>query len=191
MDTQQEISLLEKEVGSLLFTEAEIKAKVEELGRTITQDFKHIATTEKPLIIVGVLKGVLIFLADLMRELDLPVELYFVDVSSGGNQVGGRRYSELSTRMGEAIQARHVLFVEDIVDEGLTLSYITRMLWQKNPTSVSVCTLLSKEAKRIMDIDIRYIGFHIDPVYVIGYGLDYKEQFRNLRYISVLKADEE
>lgn len=185
MATNEIIQDIDAVVGETLLTEAEIQQRVAEIGQQITQDFAGIATTEKPLIVLGVLKGVLFFLADLMREVDVPNEIHFIDISAAKSSNG--HYQDLPSYLEEAINGRHILFVEDIVDAGLTLSYVSRILYQGNPESVSVCTLLSKEANRIMDVDIRYTGFEIEPVYVIGYGLDFQEQFRNLRYIGVLK----
>lgn len=172
-------------IGETLLTESEIQQRVKELGKQITQDFEGVATPDKPLIVLGVLKGVLFFLADLMREVNVPNEIHFIDISAAKNSSG--HYQELPKYLAEAINNRHVLFVEDIVDAGLTLSYVSRILYQGNPESVSVCTLLSKEANRIMDVTIHYTGFEIEPVYVIGYGLDFNEQYRNLPYIGVLK----
>ena len=185
MATHQLTHEFQTAIGDVLLTEEEIQTRVQELGEQITADFRATVSVDKPLIVLGVLKGVLFFLADLMREIDLPNEIHVIDIAAAKGSNG--RYQDLPEHLEGAISGKHVLFVEDIVDAGLTLSYITRLLWQGNPASVSVCTLLSKEANRMMDVAIRYVGFDIPPVYVIGYGLDYEEQYRNLRYIGALK----
>lgn len=188
MITQQISSTgIAKDIDQIIFSEAEIRARVKELGEVISKDYGSIATSQEPLIIIGILKGVMLFLSDLLRELPLPVEVHFIDIASHSAETRATGLQKLDPTIGNAIEGRHVLFVEDIVDAGLTLSYMLRLLGLRNPKSVSICTLLSKESKRMMNIDIRYIGFEVPPLYVVGYGLDHNELYRNLPYIGVLK----
>lgn len=175
-----------EEIEKVLFQESDIKARVCELGKQITLEFSDKVNTKDPLIVVGILKGVIVFLADLLRVIDLPLELHFIDVESQSADTRETGLQELDGRVSNAIRDRHVLFVEDIVDAGLTLSYMTRLIWQSNPSSISVCTLLSKESNRMIDIELDYVGFDVPPVYVVGYGLDHDEQYRNLPFVGVL-----
>ena len=192
MNTQQKIAMsgTAEDIGHILFDENQLQQRIKELGEAITNDFADSASNTEPLIVVGILKGVLLFLADLLKELQFPLEVHFIDMEthSAGTRANG--YQELDAKIGDAIEGRHVLFVEDIVDAGLTLSYVQRLLWLRDPKSISICTLLNKESKRMMDIDIRYIGFDIPPLYVVGYGLDHNELYRNLPFIGVLKEHE-
>ncbi|MEM8858070.1 MAG: hypoxanthine phosphoribosyltransferase [Chloroflexota bacterium] len=174
------------DVEKILLSEDEIKSKVVELGQQISKDFQNSVSSQEPLIVIGILKGVIVFLADLMREIDLPLELHFIDIESQSAGTRETGLQELDSRIQRAIQGKHVLFVEDIIDAGLSCSYMTRLLWQYAPASISVCTLLSKESNRMMDIDIRYVGFNIQPLYVVGYGLDNNELYRNLPFIGLL-----
>lgn len=179
-----------EDIGQILFDEQQLQQRVKELGEMITRDYAKIATGHEPLIVVGILKGVFLFLADLLKELPFPLEVHFIDIESHSADTRANGYQELDPKIGDAIEGRHVLFVEDIVDAGLTLSYVQRLLWLRNPQSISICTLLNKESKRIMDIDIDYIGFDIPSLYVVGYGLDHNELYRNLPFIGVLKEHE-
>lgn len=176
-----------EDISNVVLTEEQLKQRVRELGAMITEDFASIASNKEPLIIVGILKGVMIFIADLLRELQFPVEVHFIDIASHSAETRAAGFQKLNPILGNAIEGKHVLFVEDIVDAGLTLSYMLRLLGLREPKSISVCTLLSKESHRIMDIDIRYIGFEIPPLYVVGYGLDHNELYRNLPFIGVLE----
>ena len=174
-------------ISKIVFSEEQIRMRVKELGQTISADFCQSSTVENPLVIVGILKGVTLFLADLLRELQFPVEVYFIDIASHSAGTRANGFQELDKIIGNAVEGNHVLFVEDIVDAGLTLSYMLRLIGLRNPKSVSICTLLSKESKRMMDINIQYVGFEIPPLYVVGYGLDHNELYRNLPFIGVLK----
>ena len=192
MSTHYETTLpgTAEEIGEILFDENQLRQRIKELGEAITHDFAENATAEEPLIVIGILKGVLLFLGDLLRELQFPLEVHFIDIESHSAGTRANGYQELDPKIGDAIEGRHVLFVEDIVDAGLTLSYVQRLLWLRDPKSISICTLLNKESKRMMNIDIRYIGFEIPPLYVVGYGLDHNELYRNLPFIGVLKEHE-
>lgn len=168
------------EIKEILFTREEIQKKVQELGKIISNDYKG-----KKLILVGILKGAVPFMADLMREIDLDLEYDFMDVSSysGTTSVGEVRIlKDISTH----IECKDVLFVEDIIDTGLTLSYLTDLFKSRAANSVAITTLLSKPKRRKIDIYVKYIGYEIEDKFVVGYGMDYNEKFRSLPYIGVL-----
>ncbi|MDK7722806.1 MAG: hypoxanthine phosphoribosyltransferase [Anaerococcus sp.] len=168
------------EIKEILFTREEIQKKVQELGKIISKDYKG-----KKLILVGILKGAVPFMADLMREIDLDLEYDFMDVSSysGTTSVGEVRIlKDISTH----IEGKDVLFVEDIIDTGLTLSYLTDLFKSRAANSVAITTLLSKPKRRKIDIYVKYIGYEIEDKFVVGYGMDYNEKFRSLPYIGVL-----
>ncbi|MFK7801245.1 MAG: hypoxanthine phosphoribosyltransferase [Anaerolineae bacterium] len=184
-------SKIANDIGEIVLSEEQIRQRIRELGEAISKDFSDSATPDEPLIIIGILKGVVFFLADLLRELPIPVEVYFIDIALHSAGTRAKGFQELDVTIGNAIEGRHVLFVEDIVDAGLTLSYMLRLIGLRNPQSISICTLLSKESRRMMDIDIRYIGFEIPPLYVVGYGLDHNELYRNLPYIGLLKKHDQ
>lgn len=168
------------EIKEILFTREEIQKKVQELGKIISKDYNG-----KKLILVGILKGAVPFMADLMREIDLDLEYDFMDVSSysGTTSVGEVRIlKDISTH----IEGKDVLFVEDIIDTGLTLSYLTDLFKSRAANSVAITTLLSKPKRRKIDIYVKYIGYEIEDKFVVGYGMDYNEKFRSLPYIGVL-----
>ncbi|MEM9773869.1 MAG: hypoxanthine phosphoribosyltransferase [Chloroflexota bacterium] len=174
-------------IETILYDEECIKQRVKELGSQITRDLAGKVSSENPLMVIGILKGVIVFLADLLREIDLPMELHFIDMESQSAGTRETGLQELDGRISAAVKGRYVLFVEDIVDAGLTLSFMTRLLWQSDPSCILVCTLFSKENNRMMDIELDYVGFELPPVYVVGYGLDHDEQYRNLPFVGVLK----
>jgi hypoxanthine phosphoribosyltransferase len=167
------------EVATVLFTEAQIRRRVRELGAEITRDYRG-----RVPVLISVLKGAFVFLADLLREIDLPVKVDFMSVSSYGREseaTGGvvRILKDLDHDIG----GEHVIVVEDIIDTGLTLSYLLSVLEARNPASVEVCTLLDKRARRIPPLRVRYVGFECPDRFVVGYGLDHGERYRNLRMI--------
>ncbi|GJL53602.1 MAG: hypoxanthine phosphoribosyltransferase [Nitrospirales bacterium] len=166
--------------GKPLVTQEAMRTRIKELGRDITQYYQH-----KDLVLVGVLKGAFMFYADLVRAIRLPVTVDFMIVKSQlrGNTTGKVK---VLTDLTEEIQGRDVLLVEDIVDSGLTVQHLTRQLSKRKPKSLQVCALLSKPARRQIDVNVHYIGFEIPNHYVVGYGLDYQQQYRNLPYLAVL-----
>ena len=175
-------SLLDSEaarLGSVMLTSDQIKWKVRELGRRISQDY----CCRKP-VLVGVLKGMLCFMADLMREIALPLEVDVMIVSrrDEDDQHGARIIKDLESD----ISGRDVILVEDIVDSGLTLDYLTKHLTAKRPATLEVCVLLEKKPTRVLDVPVRYVGFDVADEFVIGYGLDYQEKYRNLPFIASL-----
>lgn len=165
----------------LLLSPDEIMDKVEELGAAITSDYRG-----RDLVLITVLRGGIMFLSDLCRRIDLPLTMDFMAVSS---YAGGGASVRITKDLDDSIEGRDVLIVEDIIDTGLTLNYLIRVLRQRGPASVEVCTLLDKDARRIADLDIAYRGFKIPDRFVVGYGLDLGGRFRNLPYVATLRDE--
>jgi len=173
------------DVGDILVTEDAIQAKIAELGRRIGEDY-----ADRPLTLVSVLKGSLPFMADLMRAIPVPVRIDLMEVSSyGGTATESSGLVRILKDLSASIEGEDVLIVEDIIDTGLTLNYLLRYLRGKNPRSIRICTLLDKPARRLVDIPVDYIGFTIPDQFVVGYGLDYQEFYRNLRFVGVLRPE--
>ena len=170
---------LDQYVGQIVVSEADLERRVRELGAQITTDYAG-----RPPLLVGVLKGALFFLSDLARCIDLPVELDFMAVSSYGNSTHTSGVVRIVKDLDLDLTGRHVLIVEDIVDSGLTLSYLRRNLAARHPASLEVVALLVKEGLQSVDLDLAYEGFCIPPDFVVGYGLDVAERYRNLRYVA-------
>jgi hypoxanthine phosphoribosyltransferase len=176
---------LRDDIGQVLLSEEQIAAKVKELGARITADYLG-----RPVTLVSVLKGSLPFMADLMRAIDLPLRIDLMEVSSyGGNATESSGLVRILKDLSASIEHEDVLIVEDIIDTGLTLNYLVRYLRGKNPASLRICTLLDKPARRLVEIPVDYIGFEIPDQFVVGYGLDYGEVYRNLRFVGVLKPE--
>jgi hypoxanthine phosphoribosyltransferase len=167
---------------STLFSAQQIAERVKELGRTIARDY---AGTE--IVLVCVLKGSFVFTADLVRAIDAPVRIEFFGVKSYGLETTSSGVVQITLDLAHPIDGRHVLVVEDIVDTGLTLSYLTEQLRARGPASLKICSLLHKPARKLREVKIDYLGFTIDDVFVVGYGLDHAERLRNLPYIGVLE----
>ncbi len=173
------------DIGEVLVSEAEIDAKVKELGARIAADHG-----DRPLTLVSVLKGSLPFMADLMRAIPIPVRIDLMEVSSyGGTSTESSGLVRILKDLSASIEGEDVLIVEDIIDTGLTLNYLVRYLRGKNPRSLRICTLLDKPARRLVDIPVDYVGFTIPDQFVVGYGLDYGEYYRNLRFVGVLRPE--
>jgi hypoxanthine phosphoribosyltransferase len=176
---------LDHDVAEILITEEQIRSKVAELGAQLSVDYAG-----RQLTLVSVLKGALPFMADLMRAISIPVQIDLMEVSSyGGTATETSGLVRILKDLRESIEGKDVLIVEDIIDTGLTLNYLLRYLRGKNPRSLRVCALLDKPARRLVEIDISYLGFSIPDRFVIGYGLDYGEYYRNLPFIGVLKPE--
>lgn len=175
---------MKDDVLKVLLSEEEIKNKVQELGKIITEEYRG-----KNLLLVTVLKGAVVFLADLMRAIDTPAEIDFMVVSSYGSGVKSSGVVKIVKDLDVPLKDRHILIVEDILDSGLTLSYIKGILQDRGPASIRIVTLLDKPARRKADIKADYVGFEVPDDFVIGYGLDYDEKYRNLPYIGVLKPE--
>jgi len=172
------------DVKEVLITSKEIEDKVREIGARITEDYEG----EKPLLI-GILRGAVVIMSDLMRHIDLQCELDFMDISSYGTGTSSSGVVRILKDLEENITDRHVLIVEDIIDTGLTLSYLMRSLQARKPASLEICALLSKPSRRRADLDVRYLGFEVPDEFVVGYGLDYAGAYRNLPDICVLKPE--
>ena len=175
---------LEAGVQQVLIDEATLQGRIGELGAEITRDYEG----REPLL-VGVLKGAIFFMADLMRRIELPCEVDFMAISSYGAGIDSSGVVRILKDLDTSIENRHVLIVEDIVDSGLTLSYLIRNLEARRPESLEICALLTKPERRENDVHCRYVGFEIPNNFVIGYGLDFAERYRNLRYIGVLRDE--
>src|SRR5215212_6219635 len=173
------------DIGEVLLTEEQIQSKVAELGAQITLDMAG-----RQLTLVSFLKGSLPFMADLMRSIEVPLRIDLMEVSSyGGATTESSGLVRILKDLSTSIEGEDVLIVEDIIDTGLTLNYLVRYLRGKNPKSLRICTLLDKPARRLVEIDVDYIGFTIPDQFVVGYGLDYGELYRNLRFVGVLKPE--
>jgi hypoxanthine phosphoribosyltransferase len=176
---------LRGDVAEILLTEEQISTRVAELGARISADYQG-----RTLTLVSVLKGSLPFMADLMRAIDLPLRIDLMEVSSyGGATTESSGLVRILKDLSASIAGEDVLIVEDIIDTGLTLNYLIRYLRGKNPATLRICTLLDKPARRLVEIPVDYIGFEIPDQFVIGYGLDYGEVYRNLRFVGVLKPE--
>ena len=174
-----------KELGKVIVPEDELLGRVAALGKEITADY-----ADRPPLLVGVLKGAFLFMSDLARHIDLPVELDFMAVSSYGSATKTSGVVRIIKDLDTDLTDRHVLIVEDIVDSGLTLAYLRKNLAARNPATLEVCSLLVKEGLQKVDPDLRYVGFRIPPVFVVGYGLDVNERYRNLPFIAVVRDPE-
>ncbi|MEW6188902.1 MAG: hypoxanthine phosphoribosyltransferase [Actinomycetota bacterium] len=173
-----------EDIEEVLFSEEDIKKKVRELGGKISKDYKG-----KDLLLVSVLRGGVVFLADLIRHISIPVSVDFMAISSYGSTTESLGVVKLIKDLEESIDKKHVLVVEDIIDTGLTLNYLLRNLQSRHPASLKVCALLDKSVRRIVDIPIDYKGFDVPDVFVVGYGLDYEQKYRNLPFIGILKPE--
>jgi hypoxanthine phosphoribosyltransferase len=171
-------------IGEVLVSTEELERRVGELGAEISRDYEG-----RDLVMIGVLKGAVVFLGDLMRRLTIPCEIDFIAVSSYGSSTDSSGVVRILKDLEAPIEGRAVLIVEDIIDSGLTLQYLLRNLRARNPGSLEVCALLTKPERRRVELPIRYVGFEIPNRFVIGYGLDYAQRYRNLSYVAVLNED--
>ena len=173
---------LEQGVAEILVEEESLRQRVAELGDEISTDYAG-----RDLLLVGVLKGAVFFLSDLMRHIEVPCEVDFMAVASYGSSTQSSGVVRILKDLDIPLEGRHVLVVEDIVDSGLTLSYLLRNLKARNPASLEVCALLTKPERREVELPTRYVGFEIPDKFAIGYGLDHAERFRNLPYVAALR----
>ncbi|MBW3579511.1 MAG: hypoxanthine phosphoribosyltransferase [Actinobacteria bacterium] len=172
-------------LGALVVSEDELESRIAELGRRITADY-----AERPPLLVGVLKGAFVFMSDLSRAIDLPVEFDFMAVASYGSATRTSGVVRIVKDLDLDLTGRHVLLVEDIVDSGLTLSYLRRNLLARSPASLAVCSLLVREGSD-PELDLAYVGFHVPAEFVVGYGLDADERYRNLPFVCLFAGQEE
>ena len=168
-------------IGETLLGAEELQARVRELGAQISADYAG-----RDLVLVGVLKGAVFFLSDLMRTIAVPCELDFMAVASYGSATESSGVVRILKDLDMAIEGRHVLIVEDIVDSGLTLQYLMRSLEARNPATLEVCVLLTKPSRRAVELPARYVGFEIPDRFAVGYGLDHAERYRNLPFVAAL-----
>jgi hypoxanthine phosphoribosyltransferase len=171
-------------IDRVLFTPEQIQARIAELGAQISKDYAG-----ESLLLIGVLRGVIFFMADLLRTIKIPVEVDFMSVSSYNHESRDKGYVRLVKDLELSITDRHVLFVEDIIDTGLTLNYLLNTLKTRQPASLEVCVLFNKQKRRLIELSMRYTGFDIPDYYVVGYGLDYREKYRNMPFVGLLKAE--
>jgi hypoxanthine phosphoribosyltransferase len=176
--------VVNEEIGSVLIGREELQQRVAELGARISSDYEG-----DELVLVGVLKGAVFFMADLARHITVPVALDFMAVSSYGSSTDSSGVVRILKDLDTTIEGRHVLVVEDIIDSGLTLSYLMKNLRSRRPASLEICALLTKPSRRRVDIVCRYVGFEIPDVFVVGYGLDLAERYRTLEYVASLRDE--
>ena len=177
-------SNMDQDILKVLLSEEEIKARVQELGDRLYDRFK-----DKNPMFVGVLNGCFIFMADLFREVTIHGSVDFMAVSSYGNGTSTTGAVKINKDLSQDIENRDVIIVEDILDSGITLSYLTKYLQNRKPSSICIATLLDKPARRRADVQAKYVGFTVPDAFVVGYGLDYAEKYRNLPYIGILKPE--
>ncbi|HBA92594.1 MAG: hypoxanthine phosphoribosyltransferase [Chloroflexi bacterium GWB2_54_36] len=173
-----------RDIQEIIISEDQIQMRVQELGAQISNDYRG-----KCPVLVGVLKGVLFYMADLLRVITIPSEVDFLAVSSYSSEARTQGVVRLVKDLEIPINHRHVLFVEDVIDTGLTLNYLLRSLREREPESLEVCVLFNKPGRRIIDIPLKYKGFDLPDRFVVGYGLDHQERYRNLPFIGLLKAE--
>lgn len=176
---------MEHDIAKVLYSEEQLKARVAELGAQISRDYAD----KDNVIVVGILRGCYIFMADLTRYITIPCQVDFMALSSYGKGTSSSGQIQIKKDLSETIDGAHVIIVEDILDSGNTLYYLSRILEVRNAASIRICTLLDKPARRVKDITADYAGFEVPDEFVVGYGLDYAEKYRNLPYIGVLKPE--
>lgn len=164
----------------VLVSEVELNKRIKELGNTITKDYE-----DKEIHVICVLKGAVMFMVDLSKEIKIPLTMDFMAVSSYGNETSSSGIVKIVKDLDETIEGKDVLIVEDIIDSGRTLSYLVQILKERKPRSIKICTLLDKPERRVAEVDVDYVGFSIPDYFVLGYGLDYMQKYRNLPYIAM------
>ena len=172
------------DVREVLIPSSQIQERVRELGERVTEDYRG-----EEVLLVGILRGAVVFLSDLMRHLQLPCEIDFMEVSSYGAGTTSSGVVRILKDLEENITGRHVLIVEDIIDTGLSLSYLRRTLMERKPASLEICALLSKPSRRQVDLEVKYMGFEVPDEFVVGYGIDFAGAYRNLPDICILKPE--
>jgi hypoxanthine phosphoribosyltransferase len=172
------------DIAEVLITEQELQARIAEMGAQISVDYAG-----KDPLLVGVLRGVFVFMADLVRAIQIPIEIDFMGITRYGPSAQTQGIVRFTKDLEILAQDRHVLFVEDVIDTGLSLRYIVRNLQARQPASLRICTLFNKPHKRLFELDIAYTGFELPDRFVVGYGLDYDERYRNLPFVGVLKEE--
>lgn len=182
------------DVEEILYSEQAIHERVAQIGQQITEDYRDVAFAETPhgdpaILMVSVLRGAAIYMSDLARQIDLPFEMDYMAVSSYGTGTKSSGVVRILKDLTSNIEGRHVIIAEDILDSGLTLKYLLRVLESRNPASITVAALLKKQNPEQAEIDCKYVGFECPDAFIVGYGLDYAERYRNLPYIGILKPE--
>lgn len=177
---------MEKDIERILITEEELQNKVAEIGAAISRDY---ADVKEDVVFIGVLKGCFVFMADVMRHVTIPCSMDFMAVSSYGSGTTSSGAVKITKDLREDIGGKHVIFVEDILDSGVTLHYLKQYLQVREPASIRIVTLMDKPSRRKADVHADYFGFEVPDAFVVGYGLDYDEKYRNLPYVGVLKPE--
>ncbi|WP_291583568.1 hypoxanthine phosphoribosyltransferase [Clostridium sp. UBA6640] len=170
------------DIKDVLLTEEQIKEKIKELATRITEDYKG-----KDLLVLGILKGSVIFMSDLLKEIKIPCIMDFMAVSSYGNSSESSGIVKILKDLDFELKGKHVLIVEDIIDSGITLKYLMKYLGARNPESLEIVCLLNKPERRKEEMEVKYLGFDVPDYFLVGYGLDYAEKYRNLPYVAILK----
>lgn len=178
--------MMTDDIQKVVFTEEQIKAKIAELGKKISEDYKDV---KEDIYCVGILKGAAVFYTDLVRAITIPVKFDFMIASSYGNGTETSGTVKILKDLDYDVAGKHVIVIEDIIDSGTTMNYLLKYLKEKHAKSVKLCALLSKPSRRTVDVDIDYLGFEIPDEFIVGYGLDFAEVYRNLPYIGVLKPE--
>ncbi len=171
-----------EDIEAVLISEEQLRVRIAVLGAKITYDYQ-----EKNLLLLGTLKGAVPFIADLAREINLPLELDYMAITSYGGSTQSSGVVRIIKDLEGPVDQKHILIVEDIIDSGLTLHYLVDLLQRRNPLSLRICSLLNKERERVREVPIDYLGFSIPDKFVVGYGLDYAQRYRNLPYVGILK----
>ncbi len=182
----KEVGTVHNDIDRILFTEEQIAQRVAEIGAGITKDYQD---AEDGIILISVLRGAAIFMADLARQIEIPCEMDYMAVSSYGNGAKSSGVVRILKDLSSKIEGRHVVIAEDILDSGLTLRYLLKNLQARNPKSIEVATLLRKKTRAQANIECAHVGFECPDEFIVGYGMDYAERYRNLPYIGVLKSE--
>jgi hypoxanthine phosphoribosyltransferase len=172
------------DIAEVLITQEQLQARVAELGAQISADY-----ADKDPLLIGVLRGVFVFMADLVRAITIPVSVDFIGITRYGPSARTQGVVRFTKDLEICIEGRHVLFVEDVIDTGLSLRYILRSLETRDPASLQVCTMFNKPRTRLFELDVAYTGFVLPDAFVVGYGLDYDERYRNLPFVGILKEE--
>ena len=178
------MSVQDKDIKEVLYSEEQLRKKIAELGAAITADYRG-----KDLLMVSILKGSVMVMADLMRAIDLPLQIDFMNVSSYGAGTETKGSVKILKDLDVDIKGKDLLIVEDILDSGVTLHNLMNLLRQREPKSIEICTLFSKPSRRQVEVNAKYVGYEIPDAFIVGYGLDYAEKYRNLPYVGVLKEE--
>ena len=179
--------MMNDDIEKVVYSEETLQAKIAELGRQITEDYKDV---KEEIFCVGILKGAVMFYTDLVRQIDLPVHFDFMIASSYGNGTSTSGTVKILKDLDYDVEGKHLIIIEDIIDSGTTMNYLMKYFKERKPKSVKLCSLLSKPSRRVVDVNIDYCGFEVPDEFLVGYGLDYAEVYRNLPYIGVISFDD-